>query len=66
MFLLTNATEFRMLDLTGWSLNDVSSYCQMIGLKFDYTGYGYVKNQSIPKDTVIDLNTMTLTIEFDK
>lgn len=66
VFLLTNATEFKMLDLTGWSLNDVSNYCEMIGLKLDYTGYGYVKSQSIPADTTIDLNTMTLSVEFDK
>ena len=66
LFLLTNGDEITMPDMTNWSLNDVKTYCNLIGLKFEYSGYGYVKSQSIPPNTIIDLNTMTLNIQLEE
>ena len=65
LFLLTNGDEITMPDMTNWSLNDVKTYCNLIGLKFEYSGYGYVKSQSIPPNTLIDLNTMTLSAQLE-
>lgn len=66
LYLMTNATEFKMANLTGWSVNEVKTYCELLGLKLEYSGYGYAKTQSITKDQVIDPNNMTLNVEFAK
>ena len=65
LFLVTNGTEIKMPDMTGWSLNEVQTYCNLIGLNFDYTGYGYVTLQSIGIDTVLDVTNMILTVELN-
>ena len=65
LFLVTNATEIKMPNMTGWSLNDVKNYCNLIGLALDYSGYGYVVSQSLATDTVIDVTNMTLTVQLE-
>ena len=64
LFLVTNSSEITMVDLTGWSLNEVKTYCNLTGLKLEYSGYGYVVSQSISKDTLIDKENMVLTVEL--
>ena len=66
LFLKTNGTEIKMENLTGWSISEVKTYCDILGLKLEYTGYGYVKSQSIESGTVLDLENMTLTVELEK
>lgn len=66
LFLLTNDKEIKMENLKGWSLSEVKTYCNLIGLKLEYKGYGYVINQSIEKNAILDVNNMTLTIELEK
>ena len=66
LFLLTNDKEIKMENLKGWSLSEVKTYCNLIGLKLEYNGYGYVINQSIEENTILDVNNMTLTIELEK
>ena len=66
LFLLTNDKEIKMENLKGWSLSEVKTYCNLIGLKLEYNGYGYVINQSIEENAILDVNNMTLTIELDK
>lgn len=65
LFLVTNATEIKMPNMTGWSLSDVKNYCNLIGLALDYSGYGYVVSQSLATDTVIDVTNMTLTVQLE-
>ena len=66
LFLLTNDKEIKMKNLKGWSLSEVKTYCNLIGLKLEYNGYGYVINQSIEENAILDVNNMTLTIELKK
>ena len=66
LFLLTNNKEIKMENLKGWSLSEVKTYCNLIGLNLEYSGYGYVINQSIEENTILDINNMTLTIELDR
>lgn len=66
LFLLTNDKEIKMENLKGWSLSEVKTYCNLIGLNLEYSGYGYVINQSIEENTILDINNMTLTIELDR
>ena len=51
VFLITNNNEYEMIDLTGWSISDVRTYCNLTGLKLEYTGYGYVTTQNIAPGT---------------
>ena len=66
LFLKTNGTEIKMENLTGWSISEVKTYCDILGLKLEYTGYGYVKSQSIESGTVLGLENMTLSVELEK
>ena len=66
LFLLTNQKQIKMENLKGWSLSEVKTYCNLIGLKLEYNGYGYVINQSIEENAILDVNNMTLTIELEK
>jgi len=67
ILLLTNGDTFKMPDIKGWTLAEVISLCNLIGLDYKYEGYGYVTEYSIPKDSEIDLNsTLKITLEANK
>lgn len=57
MFLVTNGNTIKMSDLKNWSKKDVMTYADLTKISVDYEGNGYVKEQSIKKDTKIDKNT---------
>ena len=64
LFLVTNSNEITMPNLTNWSLNDVKTYANLIGITLEYNGYGYVTSQSIAAGTIIDLNqTLNILLE---
>lgn len=65
VFLLTNGLEFKMENIIGWSINDVKTYAEMLGLKLDYNGYGYVTSQSIDAGTIIDTSNMVLNVTLE-
>lgn len=65
LFLITNGTEIKIPNMTGWSLSDVKNYCNLIGLNLEYSGYGYVVSQSIAQDTVLDIANMTLNVHLE-
>ena len=65
LFLVTNGTELKMPNMTGWSLSDVKNYCNLIGLNLEYNGYGYVSTQSLAQDTVLDVANMTLSVQLE-
>ena len=64
LFLVTNSNEITMPDMSGWSLNDVKTYCNLVGIKLEYSGYGYVTTQSIAANTTLD-TTQTLSIQLE-
>lgn len=61
VFLLTDSTEFVMSDITGWSSSEVMSFCNLVGLKFNFTGYGVVQEFNLPVGEILDL-TKTLEV----
>lgn len=61
IFLLTENEEYIMPDITGWSSSEVMNFCNLIGLNYQFNGYGIVKEFNIEKDTIIDL-TKTLEV----
>ena len=65
VFLVTNDTEYLMEDLTNWSLNDVMTYTNLLGIDLVTDGYGYVTNQSIEKGAKITAG-MSLSVTLSK
>ena len=65
LFLVTNSNEISMPDMSNWSLNEVKTYCNLIDLNLEYSGYGYVTNQSIAPNTLVDVVNMTLSIQLE-
>ena len=65
VFLLSNGLEFKMEDMTGWSINDVKTYTELLGIKLEYNGYGYVTSQSIDAGTVLDTSNMVLSVTLE-
>ena len=43
-----------MPDIMSWSENEVVTFCNLIGLKYNISGYGEVVSYSIPSGTIID------------
>lgn len=65
VFLLTNATVFKMPNAIGWSVNEIVTFCNLIGLPYELHGYGKVKTISIIPGDVIDKATpLEITGEF--
>ena len=63
IFLLTESSDYLMPDITGWSSSEVMNFCNLIGLKYKFNGYGTVKEFNIEKDTIIDLSkTLEVTL----
>lgn len=53
VFLKTNSSEITLLDMTGFSMNDINIYSEFIGKKIKINGYGYVASQNVAVDTLI-------------
>lgn len=64
VFLLTDSKDYTMPDMTGWSSSEVMNFCNLIDLKYKFSGYGIVSEFSIPPNEVIDLNK-TLEIKLN-
>ena len=60
-FLRTNSIETFMPSMIGWSSNDVRSYCTLLGIECNISGYGKVEKQSI--DIGEQINSLS-SIEF--
>ena len=54
VLLLTNGNVFTMPNVIGYSSKDIIAFCNMIGLKYELNGYGYVESTSVPEGTVIN------------
>jgi hypothetical protein len=55
-----------MPSIYGWGKADVIALSNLIDINVSFTGYGYVKNQSIEKNTNVDSNmTLEVTLESD-
>ena len=63
VFLLTNGTNYVMPNMTGWSRSEVLSYFNLVGIKVNINGDGYVSSQSVKKYTTINKD-MEVTIEL--
>lgn len=57
IILLTNDTQYKMPDLTGYSKKQVRAVCNFLNIKCSFSDYGYVSSQSIKKNTLIERGT---------
>lgn len=53
VFLLTNSSKKYLENMTGWSKKEVTTYLNMLGIKYNKTGTGYLVSQSIEPQTEI-------------
>ena len=63
VFLLTNKNDYLMPDLTNYSLSEAATFAKLVGINFSYTGYGYVSEQSIEKDTLINNQSLKVVLK---
>lgn len=64
VFLLTNSNNYQMPDMIGWSRADVLNYFNMINVKCNIAGEGYVTSQSIKTGTTINTDS-EISIELN-
>lgn len=62
VFLLTNGINYKMPNMIGWSKSEALNYLKLIGITPTFEGIGYVKEQSITKNKLID-GEITLKLE---
>ncbi len=65
IFLVSNNHDYVMEDVTGWSLNEIMTYANLLKVKLTTEGYGYVTSQSIPAGSPI-VDNMELNITLSK
>ena len=52
VFILTNDTNYNMIDLKGYSKNEVKTYCDLLKLNCKYQGSGYVTSQKLDNNNL--------------
>ena len=53
VFLVTNASEYKMPNIIGWSRGDVTSLAKLMKVSTTFTGFGYVTSTTVQEGTVI-------------
>lgn len=61
VFLLTNSINILMPDMRGWTSNEVGSFCNLVGIGYNISGYGRVSSQSIETGRLLDA---TISVDF--
>jgi len=57
LFLKTNSVNIKMPNMIGWSMNEVKTYCRLVGITCELNGYGYENNQNILENDVLAINS---------
>lgn len=65
VFLISNSNDYVMEDITNWSLNEVMTYANLLGIELITEGHGYAVSQSIGVGSTIS-EGMSLTVTFSK
>lgn len=60
VFLITNGNNYRMPNLKGYSLSDIKVLTNLLNIKYQTEGYGYVYEQNIKKDTLINNDSILI------
>ncbi len=62
LFLLTNGSDIKYANIEGWSRNDLSVYSKLLGVYFNYTGYGYANGTMLGDRTVVKGETIDINL----
>ncbi len=63
VFLLTNTVSYKMPNVIGWSTNEIVTFCNILGLPYELSGYGKVASTSIPTGQEINFsNVISITL----
>lgn len=62
LFLLTNGNELKYTNIEGWSRNDLEEYAKLLGVTFNYAGYGYATGTMLDGRTVVKGETIDITL----
>lgn len=57
VFLVTNGSNITMPDMTGWSSNEVITFCNLANIQYELNGYGYVVSTNVDINAIIDVST---------
>lgn len=64
LFIVTNGKNIVLADMLKWSVREVEIYCNLINIKCNINGYGYVDSQSIPAGTSIkDIQELNIELK---
>ncbi len=64
VFLKTNYINITMPDITGYSANEVKTIANIMGIKYEIEGYGYVTTQNLEVNSLIAANSiLKVTLE---
>ena len=58
IFLVSNNNDYTMLDINGWSNNEVVTYCKLTGIACNLDGTGIVIKYNIEVDTPLNSDTV--------
>jgi len=64
VFLKTNGSKIILEDMHGWSKKEVTTYLNLIGVRFNFEGTGYLTEQNINSGTEINQDTV-LELKFE-
>lgn len=68
IILLTNGESYKMINIIGWSRKDSIKLFNMLNIKYNINGYGYVTTQSVTEGTIVTSDTqvdINLQNKFD-
>ena len=63
VFLMTNGNEIKMPNVVGWTSAEIISFANMLRIPYTISGYGRVRETSIPRGTVITNQTLNITMD---
>lgn len=63
IIVITNDSNYTMPNIVGWSRKEIISLCNVLGISYEFEGYGYANTQSIQAGSKInDGDTLKVTL----
>lgn len=62
LFLLTNGDQIKYANIEGWSRNDLVIYGKILGVTFNFNGYGYATNANLTDRVVVEGETIDINL----
>ena len=63
IIVITNDSNYTMPNVVGWSRKEIISLCNVLGISYEFEGYGYANTQSIQAGSKInDGDTLKVTL----